>query len=252
MVLFLLLACGSSELPPAPPPPAPPQVEAVRPEDFPAPRAPSDARYAASHILIAYADAVRAPETTTRSASQAEELARELLARARAGEDFARLAAEHSNGPSAPRGGWLGTYLTGTMVPAFEAAVAGAEIGGFTLAETPYGWHVIRRDPVEHVRVQHLVVGFEGAHESTATRSVAEARELLVAAQEALAGGESFDAIASRLNEDASRSTGGHLGGFGRGQMVPAFEDTAFGLTPGETSAIVRTPYGLHIVRRLE
>lgn len=251
MLLFFALACQSPE--PSTPAPAPaPVVEAIAPDDFPAPSAPSDRRYAASHILLSHAEAANAKPGLTRTVDEAESLAREILRRAREGEDFAALARAHSDGPSARRGGFLGTYLTGTMVPAFEAAVAGAEVGELTLVQTPYGWHVIRRDAVEHVRVQHLVVGFSGAHESNATRTRAEARKIMEDALAALSGGESFEEVAARVNEDASRQTGGHLGGFGRGQMVPAFEDAAFALSPGETSGIVETRYGLHIVRRLE
>lgn len=251
LLLLALLACTGE--PPSPTPPEPEPV--VEPEPgvaWPAPKSVTDARYAASHILLAYDGALRAPEGTSRTADEAKAEALSLLTLLRDGADFAELAAEHSDGPSARRGGRIGTFLTGTMLPSFEQAVAGAEVGEYTLAETAYGWHVIRRDAVEHVRVQHIVVGYAGAHESTATRSEDEARALLVRAQERLAAGESFDALAAELNEDPSRASSGHLGGFGRGQMVPAFEEVAFGLAPGETSDIVRTPYGLHLVRRLE
>ncbi|TNE89176.1 MAG: hypothetical protein EP330_12110 [Deltaproteobacteria bacterium] len=250
MLLLFILACGSPEPPAPPPPPAP--VEAVEAPAFPEPAKPSDKRYAASHILVAWRGAAKAPARVEREQAEAEALAKELFAKLQDGADFETLAKAHSDGPSAPRGGRLGTYLTGTMVPTFEAAVAGVEVGAYTLAESPFGWHVIRRDPVEHVAIQHIVIGYAGAHESTATRTREEADALITEIQQRLAAGESFDAVAAEVNEDASKATAGHLGGFGRGQMVPAFEDAAFALAPGATSKVVETPYGLHILKRLE
>ena len=78
--------------------------------------------------------------------------ARAIARRARAGEDFAGLARDHSIGPSAPGGGDLGWFGPGVMVPEFEAAawaLAPGEVSEPVL--TQFGWHVImlqdRRTP---------------------------------------------------------------------------------------------------------
>lgn len=61
--------------------------------------------------------------------------------------------------------------------------------------------------------------------------------------------GENFASLAKEFSEDGSKSQGGDLGYFKQGDMVPAFEKAAFALGVGKTSALVRSPFGLHIIR---
>jgi parvulin-like peptidyl-prolyl isomerase len=65
------------------------------------------------------------------------------------------------------------------------------------------------------------------------------------------AGGD-FAELAKKYSEDSSASNGGDLGFFGKGQMVKEFEDVAYGLQPGQTSELVKTKFGYHIIRVLE
>ena len=250
LLLLCLAACSGEPTPPPNPEPVAEPPQAVTP--WPAPGTATDTRYAASHILLAYRGAVRAPAGTARTASEAQKMAEQLFGELEEGADFEALAATHSADPNAPRGGRIGTFLTGTMMPSFEAAVAGVEPGQFTVAETPFGWHVIRRDPVVHYRARHIVVGFAGAHESSATRSKQEAHALIAEADERLSKGESFEDLARELSEGPSASSGGDLGGFGSGQMIPAFEDAVRVLEPGRVSGAIETPFGVHLVQRIE
>jgi peptidyl-prolyl cis-trans isomerase D len=65
--------------------------------------------------------------------------------------------------------------------------------------------------------------------------------------------GADFAALARQFSEDASnKEKGGDLGFFGRGQMVPQFEEAAFALEPGQTSEVMKTTYGFHIIRMIE
>lgn len=73
-----------------------------------------------------------------------EELAADLITQLADGADFATLAQEHSIGPSGPRGGALGWFGPGQMVPTFDAAVQALEVGEVSApVETQFGWHVV-------------------------------------------------------------------------------------------------------------
>jgi peptidyl-prolyl cis-trans isomerase SurA len=77
-----------------------------------------------------------------------------------------------------------------------------------------------------------------------------EARRRGQQALEELRGGASFEVLARRYSEDpGSRDQGGDLGWFRRGRMVPAFENAVFGMRPGDTSGLVETDFGFHIIR---
>lgn len=75
---------------------------------------------------------------------ETEEEARAINAELAAGADFAEAAKEKSTGPSGPGGGDLGWFGLGAMVPEFETAVVGLEVGEVSdPVQTQFGWHVI-------------------------------------------------------------------------------------------------------------
>ncbi|MGI3185247.1 peptidylprolyl isomerase [Nioella aestuarii] len=83
--------------------------------------------YNASHILV-----------------ETQEEAQALVEELEGGADFAELAREHSTGPSGPNGGQLGWFTAGMMVPTFEEAVFGLDVGEVSApVETRFGWHVV-------------------------------------------------------------------------------------------------------------
>jgi peptidyl-prolyl cis-trans isomerase C len=61
--------------------------------------------------------------------------------------------------------------------------------------------------------------------------------------------GADFVELATNRSQGPSAARGGDLGYFGPGQMVPAFEQAAFALQPGEVSEVVQTQFGYHVIR---
>lgn len=248
LVLLLAAACGPGSDTAPVPDPAPPAPAAPAPLP-----PPSEARYAASHVLVTWAGAEGAPTEVTRSESEARDLAVQVRERAVAGEAFDDLARAHSDGPSAARGGSLGTYRTGTMIPGFEAAVASVDEGHIApLVRSPFGYHVARREAVRQIAARHVLVAFAGAWRSDATRSEAAAEARAGEALAALEAGETFEEVAATFGEDATAAHGGDLGRISPGQLIPEFEDAVFALQIGERAGPVRTAYGFHIVERTE
>lgn len=98
----------------------------------------------ASHILLMYQGSARSTASRSKAEAQAsiEDLARQLAD----GADFAELARAHSDCPSAARGGDLGSFGRGQMVPEFEAAAFSMQAGEVShVVETAFGYHLIRR-----------------------------------------------------------------------------------------------------------
>ena len=98
----------------------------------------------ASHILISFKGTLRSE--INRDRRDARKLAEKILKELKSGRDFAELARKHSDGPSGPKGGELGRFERGQMVPEFDQAVFGLETGAISeVVETKFGYHIIKR-----------------------------------------------------------------------------------------------------------
>jgi PPIC-type peptidyl-prolyl cis-trans isomerase-like protein len=97
---------------------------------------------------------------------------------------------------------------------------------------------------------QHILLQLPpsaAATQEQAKRTQLERLRREIAAQ----GGASFAQFARRYSEDpGSKSSGGYLVASPRGQLVTAFETPAWELEPGDMSGVVRSPFGLHLIRR--
>ena len=125
----------------------------------------------ASHILVTYEGAQRANPDIKRTKEEAEAKANDLLRDAKKRDaDFAQLARDNSDGPSAPTGGDLGFFQQGTMVPAFNDFAFGNSIGSIGLVETDFGFHVIKIDDKEDiVQIATLARAIEASEETSNT-----------------------------------------------------------------------------------
>lgn len=87
---------------------------------------------------------------------------------------------------------------------------------------------------------------------SSTSRTKEEAKLLIESLRERVLKGEDMSALAAQYSEDpGSAKKGGQLSPFGRGKMVPEFEEVAFSLRPGEISEVFETKYGFHFIQLL-
>ena len=95
------------------------------------------------------------------------------------------------------------------------------------------------------ISFEQVVVAPEPSEEARAA-AIATAEEVLAE----LATGADFGVLARRFSDDAGTAEhGGDLGWFRTGRMVPEFERAAFSMRPGQTSGIVESDFGFHIIR---
>jgi parvulin-like peptidyl-prolyl isomerase len=98
----------------------------------------------------------------------------------------------------------------------------------------------------EKIRLSHIFIRFEPG-ESTEQPARARHKMETIAAQ--VAQGADFAALARDYSEEPRREYGGDLGYIQRGQILPQLETVAFELAVGETSPIVTTGHGFHLLR---
>lgn len=113
--------------------------------------------------------------------------------------------------------------------------------------DTYYGEHLADFRQEEQVHARHILVKIDDQ------RSEEAAKGILEGARRRVEGGADFAAVARELSEDpGSKDRGGDLGFFGRGSMLPEFEQAAFGGSPNQLVGPVKTSAGLHLVQVLE
>jgi parvulin-like peptidyl-prolyl isomerase len=106
--------------------------------------------YAANPTMFSHPEMVRSSNILIRSGAtqdldnMAKQRAEALLARAKKGEDFAKLAKDNSMDSSASNGGDLGFASKGDMVPEYSDAIFAMAVGEIRLVKTQFGYHVIK------------------------------------------------------------------------------------------------------------
>jgi peptidyl-prolyl cis-trans isomerase D len=185
------------------------------------------------------------------------EKAEQVLELARSGEDFAELAKQFSEGPSAPKGGDLGLFPRGRMVKPFDDATFALQEGEISdIVETQFGFHIIKVEKVEPARVKPLeevkgeiITQIQNKKaEDLAFNNATEAYEKII-----LAG--SLDKFNKQNTEITVEQTdyfprkSPEKSGFTKGIVnEPAFLNAAFTLNKGELSSLIETPKGYAII----
>ena len=102
----------------------------------------------------------------------------------------------------------------------------------------------------DQAQASHILLMYEGSAQSSATRTKEEAQQQMTDLQKQIADGGDFGALAKEHSDCPSGSQGGDLGKFGPGQMVPEFEKATFAMEVGQTSDIIETSFGYHLIQR--
>ncbi len=204
----------------------------------------------ARHILIKVT-----PDADPEKVGEARKKTEEILARAKKGEDFASLAEQYSEGPTAKKGGDLGYFPRGRMVKEFEDAAFSLKPGEISpVVRTQFGFHIINLEDIRQERTQSLDEvrkSIESTLRDQESRDLAErnAEEAFYALYK---GGE-MERVAEEYHLSVKET-----GSFSRGESIkeipPSDEMTsvAFSLKEGEVSPPVEIATNFYILRLTE
>jgi peptidyl-prolyl cis-trans isomerase D len=132
-------------------------------------------------------------------------------------------------------------YVAVTIAPPDSVKVPDADVRRW------YDTHPQDYRQEEQVRARHILFLTRGAGPDVDRRAKASADSLLAAIRK---NGGDFAELARKFSQEPGASaSGGDLGWFGHGRMVPEFDKAAFALRPGGISAVVKTAFGYHIIK---
>src|SRR5271155_1677130 len=110
-----------------------------------------------------------------------------------------------------------------------------------------YNAHQDQYQVKEQVKVRHILITVPaGADAKTDAAAKAKAEDIL---KQIKAGGNFADLASKNSDDPGSKTQGGELGWLDRGKTVPEFDKAAFSLAPGQTSDLVKTHFGYHILQ---
>lgn len=186
--------------------------------------------------------------------STAEKLAQTVSEKLDQGEDFATMAVQYSNGPTALEGGAIGARRAIEFPAEISAVLENAEAGHITQPiRSSGGIHIFqvldirggdKVEMVQQTKTRHILI------QPNQIRNLNEAREIVASLRERALAGESFEELAKEHSEDISNSLkGGDLDWVLPGQMVPPFEAMMNNTDVGAISEPVETRFGWHILK---
>lgn len=146
---------------------------------------------------------------------------------------------EHSNRYQSPMKVKLVAVEIAPQALAADTVVDDADI------QTAYEERAAEFSTPEERRASHILARIK---DSNNAEEKAAARKKIEAAKARLDAGEDFAKIAKAMSDDTTAAKGGDLSYFRRGTMVPAFDEAVFAMKKGETSGIIETQFGYHII----
>jgi peptidyl-prolyl cis-trans isomerase SurA len=198
---------------------------------------------------------VAVPENATEAqVAQLQQRAQGIAQRARAGEDFAKLAQEFSDSPDRATGGVLGMRSADRYPSLFVEATQSTAVNGIAgPIRSGAGFHVLKvlakSQPtsadavVTQTQVRHILL------RNDPKRTTAQAVAQLAEFKERIQKGADFAGLARDNSQDASAKEGGDLGWSRPGQFVPEFEEAMNRLAPGQVSDPVVSRFGVHLIQ---
>jgi peptidyl-prolyl cis-trans isomerase SurA len=207
-----------------------------------------------AHILVALPEGASEAQV-----AQARAKAQAVLQRARAGEDFAKLARENSDAPGAAQnGGVVGMRTADRLPPVFLEATRDLQAGGVAdLVRTQAGFHVVKVLEKRQLGAAGVTVTQNHARHILLrpgpNLTEAQARQRLLDYKKRVEGKQAdFAQLARDNSQDTSARNGGDLGWVSPGVFVPEFEDVLNNLQPGQISDPITTRFGVHLIQLLE
>jgi peptidyl-prolyl cis-trans isomerase D len=126
-------------------------------------------------------------------------------------------------------------------LPGGKPVVSDADVQAY------YNAHQDQYQVKEQVKVRHILIAVPAdADAKTDAAGKAKAEDLL---KQIKAGGNFADLASKNSDDPGSKAQGGELGWLDRGKTVPEFDKAAFSLAPGQTSDLVKTHFGYHILQ---
>lgn len=127
------------------------------------------------------------------------------------------------------------------QVPGGVPEISGADVQRY------YNQHQQEFQTPEQVRVRHILIKVPA---NADPKTVAAARQKAEDVLKQLKAGGNFAELAKKYSDDpGSKDQGGELGFIQHGATVPEFDKTAFSLQPGQTSGVIQTQFGFHILQ---
>lgn len=213
-------------------------------------RAAFNMEYNLSHILVAIS-----PTATPDTIAAAEKKITELHDRLNAGEDFAQLAVQYSDGQQALEGGLLGWRKGDELPTLFVDIVPGLEKGQISEPiRSASGFHIVRLndrrggEPIieQQLHVRHILI------EPNEVMDDEAARQKIQGIRDRIAAGDDFGTVAKAVSDDSgSKNDGGDLGWTGPGSFAPEFQAVADSIAENTVSQPFRTRFGWHILEVL-